>query len=83
MGQKEQTVLSNFSFNHVTIFRPGMLIRLKGKQPWFEKVYEARGLGLRVDILAASMVRDAENILLGEVGKSHQVIIGNDKIRST
>ena len=83
MGQKEQTVLSNFSFNHVTIFRPGMLIRLRGKQPWFEKVYEARGLGLRVDILAASMVRDAENILLGEVGKSHQIIIGNDKIRST
>ena len=32
IGQKEQTIISNFSFNYVSIFKPGMLIRLRGKQ---------------------------------------------------
>ena len=36
IGQKEQTIISNFSFNRVSIFKPGMLIRLRGKQTWFD-----------------------------------------------
>ncbi|HJM46916.1 MAG TPA: NAD(P)H-binding protein, partial [Candidatus Marinimicrobia bacterium] len=70
MGQKEQTILSNFSFNHVSIFKPGMLIRLQGKQTWFESFSESRGFGLRVDTLASAMIRNAEQVKLGSVEKS-------------
>ena len=83
MGQKEQTILSNFSFNHVSIFKPGMLIRLQGKQTWFESFSESRGFGLRVDILASAMIRNAEQVKLGSVEKSPQFFIGNDDIQSS
>jgi len=83
MGQKEQTLLSNFSFNHVSIFKPGMLIRLQGKQTWFESFSESRGFGLRVDILASAMIRNAEQVKLGSVEKSPQFFIGNDHIQSS
>jgi len=83
MGQKEQTLLSNFSFNHVSIFKPGMLIRLQGKQTWFESFSESRGFGLRVDILASAMIRNAEQVKLGSVEKSPQFFIGNDDIQSS
>ncbi len=82
MGQKEQTILSNFSFNHVSIFKPGMLIRLQGKQTWFESFSESKGFGLRVDTLASAMVRNAEQVKLGSVDKSPQFFIGNDQIQS-
>jgi nucleoside-diphosphate-sugar epimerase len=82
MGQKEQTILSNFSFNHVSIFKPGMLIRLKGKQTWFESFSESKGFGLRVDTLASAMIRNAEQVKLGSVDKSPQFFIGNDQIQS-
>ena len=36
IGQKEQTIISNFSFNSVSIFKPGLLIRLQDKQTRFE-----------------------------------------------
>ena len=49
IGQKEQTILSNFPFNSVSIFKPGMLIRLRDKQTWFEDFSELKGFGLRVD----------------------------------
>ena len=83
MGQKEQTILSNFSFNHVSIFKPGMLIRLQGKQTWFESFSESRGFGLRVDTLASAMIRNAEQVKLGSVEKSPQFFIGNDHIQSS
>ena len=67
MGQKEQTILSNFSFNHVSIFKPGMLIRLQGKQTWFESFSESKGFGLRVDTLASAIIRNAEQVILGSV----------------
>ena len=82
MGQKEQTILSNFSFKHVSIFKPGMLIRLQGKQTWFESFSESKGFGLRVDTLASAMIRDAERVKLGSVDKSPQFFIGNDQIQS-
>ena len=83
MGQKEQTILSNFSFNHVSIFKPGMLIRLQGKQTWFESFSESRGFGLRVDTLASAMIRNVEQVKLGSVKKSPQFFIGNDDIQSS
>ena len=83
MGQKEQTILSNFSFKHVSIFKPGMLIRLQGKQTWFESFSESRGFGLRVDTLASAMIRNAEQVKRGSVEKSPQFFIGNDHIQSS
>ena len=83
MGQKEQTILSNFSFNHVSIFKPGMLIRLQGKQTWFESFSESKGFGIRVDTLASAMIRNAEHVKLGSVEKSLQFFIGNDHIQSS
>jgi len=83
MGQKEQTILSNFSFKHVSIFKPGMLIRLQGKQTWFESFSESKGFGLRVDTLASAMIRNAEQVKLGSVEKSPQFFIGNDYIQSS
>ena len=83
MGQKEQTILSNFSFNHVSIFKPGMLIRLQGKQTWFESFSESKGFGLRVDTLASAMIRNAEQVKLGSVEKSPQFFIGNEDIQSS
>ena len=82
MGQKEQTILSNFSFKHVSIFKPGMLIRLQGKQTWFESFSESKGFGLRVDTLASAMIRNAEQVKLGSVDQSPQFFIGNDQIQS-
>ncbi len=83
MGQKEQTILSNFSFNHVSIFKPGMLIRLQGKQTWIERFSESKGFGLRVDTLASAMIRNAEQVKLGSVEKSPQFFIGNDHLQSS
>ena len=83
MGQKEQTVLSNFSFNHVSVFKPGMLIRLQGKQTWFESFSESKGFGLRVDTLASAMIRNTEQVKLGSIENSPQFFIGNDHIQSS
>ena len=60
-----------------------MLIRLRGKQTWFENFSELKGFGLRVDTLASAMMRDAERVKLGIVEKSPQFFIGNDHIKSS
>ena len=60
IGQKEQTVIKN-KFNRVTIFRPGMLIRLVPNETWIERIMKEKGLGLRVDDLASAMIYDAGN----------------------
>jgi hypothetical protein len=83
IGQKEQTIVSNFSFNYVSIFKPGMLIRLRGKQTWFKDFSELKGFGLRVDTLASAMIHDAERVRNGLVGKSPQYFIGNNHIKSS
>ena len=83
IGQKEQTIISNFSFNSVSIFKPGMLIRLQGKQSWFENLFELKGFGLRVDTLASAMIHDAERVKLGVPVKSPQYFIGNNDIKSS
>ena len=83
IGQKEQSILSNFPFNSVSIFKPGMLIRLRGKQTWFEDFSELKGFGLRVDTLASAMIHDAERVKLGLVEKTPRYFIGNDPIKSS
>jgi len=83
IGQKEQTIISNFSFNSVSIFKPGMLIRLRGKQTWFEDFSELKGFGLRVDTLASAMIHDAERVKRGLVETSPQYFIGNDPIKNS
>ena len=83
IGQKEQTIISNFSFNKVSIYKPGMLIRLMGKQTWFEHFSESKGFGLRVDILASAMMHDAERVKLGLVEESPQFFIGNSHIKGS
>ncbi len=60
-----------------------MLIRLRGKQTWFENFSELKGFGLRVDTLALAMIHDAERVKLGLVEKSPQFFIGNDHIKSS
>ena len=83
IGQKEQTIISNFSFNSVSIFKPGMLIRLRGKKSWFENFSELKGFGLRVDTLASAMIHDAERVKLGLAVNSRQYFIGNNDIKSS
>ena len=83
IGQKEQTIISNFSFNSVSIFKPGMLIRLQGKQIWFEGFSELKGFGLRVDTLASAMIRDAERVKFEPAQESPQFYIGNKSIKSS
>ena len=83
IGQKEQTIISNYSFDSVSIFKPGMLIRLQSERTWFEKFSELRGSGLRVDTLASAMIHDAERVKLGRVEKSRQYFIGNNHIRNS
>ena len=60
IGQKEQTVIKN-KFDRVSIFRPGMLIRLVDNETWIERIIKSKGLGLRVDDLASAIIYDAEN----------------------
>ena len=83
IGQKEQTIISNFSFNRVSIFKPGMLIRLQGEQTWLEQLSESKGFGLRVDTLASAMIRDAERVKFDPAKESPQFYIGNECIKSS
>ena len=83
MGQKEQTVLSEFSFNRVSIFKPGMLIRMMNEPEWYDGITEKLGIGLRVDILAAAMINDAERRSVGDSFDSPSIFTGNSVIKNT
>ena len=60
MGQKEQTVIEK-NFSKVSIYRPGMLIRLLKDETQLEKIVRLFGMGMRVDNLAKAMLIDAEH----------------------
>ncbi len=64
MGQKEQSIIIN-KFHKVSIFRPGMLIRLIDKNSRMESIMSKAKFGLRVDNLATAMINDAisDNII--------------------
>ena len=82
IGQKEQTVITN-KFDRVSIFRPGMLNRLVDNDTWFERILESKGFGLKVDILASAMIRDAEcKHEISDI-ESHLVYAGNDCIKAS
>ncbi len=82
IGQKEQTLITN-KFDRVSIFRPGMLIRLVGNYTWFERILESIGFGLKVDILASAMIRDAECKHDISDKESPLVYVGNDCIKAS
>ncbi len=82
MGQKEQTVISDYSFNTVSIFKPGMLIRFPANKNLFERIFEANGSGLNVDILASGMIQDAINVKSTSTKNSKRFFIGNDSIKN-
>ena len=62
MGDKEQTILSNFQFKNSTIFKPGMLIRRMKVNDALDKILQFTGLGLDVNDLAKAMVKNAEDV---------------------
>ena len=82
MGQKEQTIISDYTFNTVSIFKPGMLIRFPENKHFFERIVESNGSGLNVDILASAMIRDAENVKSTDIKNSKRFFIGNDSIKN-
>ena len=61
IGQKEQTVITENKFRRVSIFRPGMLIRLMESGKWYDNIINTLGIGLRVDVLSLAMINDATN----------------------
>ena len=81
IGQKEQTVIIN-KFDRVSIFRPGMLIRLMDNESWVERIIKSKGLGLRVDDLASAMIYDAENKNEISEKDSSVTYLGNENIKT-
>ena len=81
IGQKEQTVIKN-QFDRVSIFRPGMLIRLMDNESWVERIIKSKGLGLRVDDLASAMIYDAENKNEISEKDSSVTYLGNENIKT-
>ena len=81
IGQKEQTVITN-KFDRVSIFRPGMLIRLVDNETWIERIMKSKGLGLRVDDLASAMIYDAENKNEISEKDSSVTYLGNENIKT-
>ena len=62
MGQKEETIVSNYPFQRISIFRPGMLIRNMENNSILDKFLKNSGFGLNVSILAKAMIEDAETV---------------------
>ena len=78
LGRKEKAVLDRAdAFKHISIFRPGMLNRLKGDR-FVENVINYFGIGLSVDVLAQAMIRDAETS--GKSTTEPQIYEGNSMI---
>ena len=80
MGEKEQTILSNYSFKYTSIFKPGMLIRHMKKNSIYDKILKITGTGLSVEILAKAMINDAENVLLNKRQVRNFFMEGNKSI---
>ena len=80
MGQKEQTILSNYPFQNISIFKPGMLIRKMESNSFFEKSFKNFGFGLEVDILAKAMIEDAVRVFENKRDTKTIYYKGNDDI---
>ena len=81
IGQKEQSVIIN-KFDRVSIFRPGILVRLMDNESWVERIIKSKGLGLRVDDLASAMIYDAENKNEISEKDSSVTYLGNENIKT-
>jgi len=79
MGLKEQTLITN-SFERISIFRPGMLVRMMHKPTWIDRIMISTNIALKVDVLASAMIRDGE---CNQTKKDSQpfVYIGNRCIK--
>lgn len=82
MGKKEQTIVENYKFKHITIFQPGMLSRLQSKDSFIEKFMQRKNIKLRVDLLAGAMIKEAERVILKRSIDGIKYITGNNQISS-
>mgnify|MGYP001243749525 CR=1 FL=1 len=80
IGQKEQTVITENNFKRVSIFRPGMLLRLMDSSQWYDSLIKTMGIGLRVDILSQAMINDSLNPIENYQNYMVKYIIGNKEI---
>ena len=83
IGMKEQTITKHFQFKGSSIFRPGMLIRNYNKNSFLHRFCDANNLGLRVDLLASAMLRDAEGFNCDQENSVPFVYLGNNCIKSS
>ena len=83
IGMKEQTITKHFQFKGSSIFRPGMLIRNYNKNSFLHRFCDANNLGLRVDLLASAMLRDAEGFNCNQENCVPFVYLGNNCIKSS
>ena len=82
MGQKQESILSNYPLKYASIFQPEMLIRFKNKKTWFEKLSKIFGLTILVEDLATAMINDAIRVKNGQATSTKQFFTGNDNIRN-
>ena len=81
IGMKEETLTKHFSFENVSIFRPGMLIRKYNEHSRLQRFFNSSNLGLPVKTLAGALKRDAEAI--SRESRNPIVYIGNHCIKSS
>ena len=82
-GEKEQTILSDYSFKTVSVFKPRNVNSFsRENKNFFERIFESNGSGLNVDILASAMMQDAENVKSLSTNKSQRFFIGNQSIKN-
>ena len=77
MGEKEQTIISDFKFKFSTIFKPGFLNRKPINKSNFSFINKYR---LPVDMLAKAMIFDAENVYRKTAKNNIHCLIGNKSI---
>ena len=80
MGRKEQTIISNYPFQKISIFKPGMLIRNMESKSILDKFLKNSGFGLDVDILAKAMIEDAQRVFQNKRATKTMYYEGNDSI---
>ena len=81
IGMKEKTLTKHYSFDNVSIFRPGMLIRKYDQRSRLQRFFDNSALGLPVKTLAHALKRDAEAI--SKESRNTIVYIGNKCIKSS
>ena len=81
IGMKEETLTKHYSFDNVSIFRPGMLIRKYNQRSRLQRFFDDSNLGLPVKTLAAALKRDAEAI--SENSMNNFIYLGNKCIKSS